>query len=97
MTTDKNNNLWVCHYDAGLISIYNLKGKKIHQISLPSKNITNCTFGGKFNNELYISTARQGMSKMEIRKLPLSGSIFKVKTNLTGKKQITFRSTIKKF
>jgi len=92
MTTDKNNNLWVCHYGAGIITVYNLKGKRIHKISIPAKNITNCTFGGKFNNELYISTARQGMSKKEIDQLPLSGSLFKVKTNLKGKKQIFFKS-----
>jgi len=94
MTTDKNNNLWVCHYDAGLISIYNLKGKKIHQISLPSKNITNCTFGGKFNNELYVTTARKGMKKNEIKKYPLSGSLFRIKTNLKGKKQTSFKPEI---
>ena len=97
MTTDKNNNLWVCHYDAGIISSYNSKGKKIHQICLPAKNITNCTFAGKFNNELYVSTARKGMKKNEIKKYPLSGSLFRIKTNLKGKKQISFKSEILRY
>tara|TARA_Y100000590_G_scaffold141115_1_gene161928 strand:- start:1523 stop:2335 length:813 start_codon:yes stop_codon:yes gene_type:complete len=92
MTTDKNNNLWVCHYGTGTISVYNLMGKKIHEILIPAQNITNCAFGGKFNNELFISTARQGMSKNQINKYPLSGSLFRVKTNSIGKKQILFAS-----
>ena len=94
MTTDKNNNLWVCHYGSGTISVYNLLGKKIHKIFIPAKNITNCTFGGKSNNELFVSTARQGMSKNEIKNLSLSGSLFKIKTNSKGKKQQFFKSKI---
>ena len=92
MTTDNKNNLWVCHYNGGLISVYDLRGHKIHQIHLPAKNITNCTFGGFHNNELFISTALKGMKKNEIRKLSLSGGLFKVKTNLKGKKTNFFKT-----
>ena len=93
MTTDNNNNLWVCRYNGRGIFVYDLNGDKIHQILLPAKNITNCTFGGQLNNELFISTARKGMKTNEIKKYPLSGSLFKVKTNLKGKKSNTFKTT----
>ena len=95
MTTDKKNNLWVCHYGTGIISVYNSKGKKIYQFSLPVKNVTNCIFGGKSNNELYITTARKGMKKKDLKKYPLSGSLFKVKTNLKGKNQTLFKTALK--
>ena len=91
MTTDNKNNLWVCHYNGGLISVYDLKGNKVHQIHLPAKNITNCTFGGLHNSELFISTALKGMKKNEIRKQPLSGCLFKIRTNLKGKKTNLFK------
>jgi len=97
MTTDIRNNLWVCHYRGARISVYDLSGSKIHQINLPAKNITNCTFGGSANNELFISTARKGMKAKEIKKYSLSGSLFKVKTNLKGKKTISFKSAISVF
>jgi len=90
MTTDIKNNLWVCHYRGACISVYNKKGRKIHKIYFPAKNITNCTFGGIHNNELFISTALKGMKKNEIKKFPLSGNLFKVKTNTRGKKLFTF-------
>ena len=92
MTTDVKNNLWVCHYGGGCISVYNLKAIKIHKINLPAKNITNCTFGGSKNNELYISTARKGLKTNELKKYPLSGSLFKIKINIKGKKTISFKS-----
>ena len=91
MTTDIKNNLWVCHYGGGCISVYNLKGKKIHKIYLPAKNITNCTFGGPKNNELYVSTARKGLKIVEIKKYPLSGSLFKMRTNIKGKSTQSFK------
>ena len=97
MTTDIRNNLWVCHYRGASISVYDLRGNKIHQINFPAKNITNCTFGGSNNNELFISTARKGMKAKEIKKYSLSGSLFKVKTNLKGKKTISFKSAILAF
>ncbi len=92
MTTDIKNNLWVCHYGGACISVYNLRAKKIHKISLPAKNITNCTFAGQKNNELYISTARKGLKSRDLNKYPLSGSLFKVKINLKGKKSVSFKA-----
>ncbi len=50
--------------------------------------------GGLNNKELYISTARKGMSKKEVNKFPLSGSLFKVTTNIKGKKTKSFKALI---
>ena len=84
MTVDKFKNLWVCHFGGSSISVLSQKGVKIHKINLPVKNITNCTFGGKNNNDLFISTARKSLKKNELLKYKLSGSLFKVKTNIKG-------------
>ena len=74
----------VCHFGACCVSVFNQKGKKIHTIDLPAKNITNCTFGGKNNSDLFISTARKSMSKTDLKKFKFSGSLFRVKTNMKG-------------
>jgi len=92
MTTDIENNLWICHYRGAKISVYDFTGNEIHKINIPAKNITNCSFGGSGNNELFISTARKDMKEHEIKKYPLSGSLFKVKTNLKGKKPVSFKA-----
>ena len=91
MTLDKNNNLWICHYHGACISVYDLKGRNIHHINIPAKNITNCTFGGNDNKDLFITTAYKNMNFVDLKKYPLSGSLFKVKTNIEGKKTFTFK------
>ena len=84
MTIDHFSNLWVCHFGGACISVFNKKGKKIHKIKLPAKNITNCTFGGSKNSDLYITSALKGLKKLDIKKYNLSGSLFKIKTNTKG-------------
>ena len=76
MTLDNKKNLWVCHFNGACISIFNKKGKKIHKINFPAKNITNCTFGGKNNKELFVSSATKSMSKKDYKKYRYSGSFF---------------------
>jgi len=84
MTLDKNNNLWVAHFHGACISVFNSKAKLIHKIKFPAKNVTNCTFGGQNNSELFVTTATKGMSKAEMRKFSYSGYLFSVKTNTKG-------------
>ena len=91
MTIDNKNNLWVCHYGGACITVYNSRGKKIHKIDLPAKNITNCSFGGVNNSELFITSAIKGLKKSDIKKYNLSGSLFKVKTNCKGITSKSFR------
>ena len=85
MTLDNKKNLWVCHFNGACISIFNKKGKKIHKINFPAKNITNCTFGGKNNKELFVSSATKSMLKKDYKNYRYSGSFFSVKTNMSGK------------
>ena len=84
MTLDSRKNLWVCHYRGSCISVFNKSGKKIHSINFPVKNITNCTFGGYKNSELFVTTAKKGLKKKDMSANSLSGSLFKVQTNVTG-------------
>ena len=91
MTIDNKKNLWVCHFHGACISVFNTKGKKLHKINFPAKNITNCTFGGQKNNDLFISSATKSMSKKDYKKYRYSGSFFSVKTNMKGKLSKSFR------
>ena len=84
MTLDKKNNLWTCHFGGACISVFNKTGKKIHKIDLPAKNITNCTFGGSNNSELFVSSAKKSLNKKDLRQFKLSGSLFRIKTNVNG-------------
>ncbi len=47
-------------------------------------------FGGKDMNELYITSARKGMSEENLKKYPLSGGLFKVITKTEGMRTFEF-------
>ena len=94
MTLDNKKNLWVCHFNGACISIFNKNGKKIHKINFPAKNITNCTFGGPNNNELFVSSATKSMSKKDQKKYKYSGSFFSVKTNMKGKLSKSYKISL---
>ena len=64
--------------------MFNHKAELIHKIKFPAKNITNCTFGGQNNNELFVTSATKGMNSADLRKFRYSGSLFSVKTNCKG-------------
>jgi len=90
MTLDKKHNLWVGHYNGGCISVFNKNGKRIHRIDLPAKNITNCTFGGKKNSELFVTSAIKGMKTGDFKKYKFPGRLFKIQTNANGINQKKF-------
>ncbi len=94
MTIDSKKNLWVCHFHGACISVFNKQGKKIHKIDFPAKNITNCTFGGPSNNELFVSSATRSMSKKDKKKYRYSGSFFSVKTNMKGKLSKSYKTSL---
>ena len=84
MTLDRDKNLWVAHFHGACVSIFNKNANLIHKISLPAKNITNCTFGGENNKEVFITSARKGMNTADLQKFKYSGSLFSVKSNING-------------
>ena len=51
---------------------------------MPVPNVASCTFGGIWDSRLFISTALDGLSDMERREYPLSGSVFVVDVPKVG-------------
>lgn len=80
MTMDAEGMLWVAHWGGWQVTRWNpLTGKKLSSIKLPVAKITSCTFGGADFTDLYISSARVGLSETELAQQPLAGSLFVVK------------------
>ena len=90
MTLDRNKNLWVATYGGAKLLVFNKNGKLKHTVKFPAKNITNCTFGGKNNTEIFVTTAKKSMNKSELQRYSFSGSLFSVKSNIKGLNQKKF-------
>ena len=85
MTSDTQGNLWIACWGGAQITKWNPNtGQLLEQIPVPALQTSSCVFGGKNMNELYITSARVGMSAADLKKYPLSGGLFKVVTNVEG-------------
>ena len=77
MTIDNEGMLWIAHWDGWQITRWNPgTGKKIHSLKLPVAKITSCMFGGNNLEDLYITTAKVGLTENELKQQPLAGSLF---------------------
>lgn len=85
MTIDSNGNIWVAMWGGFAVLCINPNdGKIVDKIVLPVPNVSSCSFGGSDLKTLIITTAKQGLSKNELLKYPLSGKIFFVKLSIPG-------------
>jgi len=85
MTSDTEGNLWIAMWGGAQVTRWNPNtGQLLEQISIPALQSSCPVFGGKSRNELYVTSARKGMSEADLNKYPLSGGLFKVETKYEG-------------
>ena len=91
MTTDADGNLWVALWGGAAITVWNPENGELRQkIDFPAKNVSSCAFGGAGLNELYITTARKGLTQAELQAYPASGNLFRIQTDVTGSPTFAF-------
>lgn len=80
MTIDSEGMLWIAIWNGWKVVRFNpLTGQKISEISLPAAQITSCTFGGKDLTDLYITSAKTGLTPEQLKEQPHAGSLFVIK------------------
>jgi sugar lactone lactonase YvrE len=77
MTIDNEGMLWIAHWDGWQVTRWDpLRGEKLCRVKLPVAKVTSCTFGGEKLEDLYITSAKVGLTKEQSAKQPLAGSLF---------------------
>jgi len=85
MTQDTEGMLWIAHWGGGKITRWNPRtGACLGTLRLPVSNVTSCTFGGSELDELYITTAREGLSDEQLELEPYAGGVFRIKVKSKG-------------
>jgi sugar lactone lactonase YvrE len=80
MTIDQEGMLWIGHWDGWQVTRWNpLTAEKLGSIKVPAGRVTSCTFGGDNLDDLYITTARVGLTEEALALQPLAGELFVVK------------------
>lgn len=85
MTSDSDGNLWIAMWGGAQVTKWDpATGQLLESIPVPALQTSSCVFGGQGMNELYVTSARVGMSEADLKKYPLSGGLFKVETKCEG-------------
>ncbi|MFI5871468.1 SMP-30/gluconolactonase/LRE family protein [Streptomyces sp. NPDC051445] len=74
LTVDADGCVWVALWDGGAVRRYTPEGELDRVIVLPTPRITACAFGGAGLTDLYITTARVGLTSPH----PVAGSLLVV-------------------
>lgn len=86
LTVDADGCVWVALWDGGAVRRYTPAGTLDRTITLPTVRPTACAFGGPDLTDLYITTARTGLSSPH----PMSGSLLVVPAAGKGVAQPAF-------
>jgi sugar lactone lactonase YvrE len=80
MTIDTEGMLWIAHWDGWQITRWDPNtGEKLSHIKLPVSRVTSCTFGGPELTDLFITSARIGLTDEALKEQPLAGALFVIR------------------
>ena len=89
MTIDADGKLWIAHWGGWQVTRWDpTSGNKIENINLPVSQVTSICFGGAHFDQMYITSARRGLTEEQLTREPLAGATFQVRN--TGYKGLPF-------
>jgi sugar lactone lactonase YvrE len=90
LTIDAEGHLWLALWGGGCVRRYAPDGELRQTVELPAELVTSLCFGGAELDELFITTARDGLSDAELAVQPLAGSVFRWRPGVRGLAPLTF-------
>ena len=84
LCVDSEGHIWVAFWDGRAVRRYHPEGRLELAIEIPASRVTSCTFGGHALDELFITTARYGLSPTQLRDEPAAGGIFRCRPGVIG-------------
>jgi sugar lactone lactonase YvrE len=76
MAVDAQGYIWVALWGGAAIRRFAPDGTLDRVVEIPAKQVTSCVFAGRDLTDLYITSAREGLSEAELRAYPHSGALF---------------------
>jgi sugar lactone lactonase YvrE len=77
MTVDSEGMLWIALWSGWQVSRWNPNtGERLYTLHLPVSLVTSCIFGGPELKDLYITTAKRGLTDEDLKTQPLAGCLF---------------------
>jgi sugar lactone lactonase YvrE len=84
MTVDLEGFVWVAFLEGSALRRIAPDGCVVAVVGLPVSLVTSCAFGGDDLADLYVTTARSGLSEQKLRDEPHAGGVFRFRPDVGG-------------
>lgn len=85
MAADAEGMLWVALWGGASLTRWDpATGRLLERVPFPALNVTSCAFGGPDGSDLYVTSARQGMTAAQLEQYPHSGGLFRLRPGIAG-------------
>jgi sugar lactone lactonase YvrE len=84
MAIDAEDCLWVAFWGGSSVRRFRPDGRPDLVLDLPATNVTSCAFGGPDLRDLYVTSARDGLSAAQLAAEPHAGAVFHTRTDVPG-------------
>lgn len=91
MAVDAAGDVWVATFGGWRIDRFDPAGHKVGEVRFPCANVTKLAFGGPDLRTVYATTARKGLSPLELAAQPLAGGLFTFRVETPGLPQHALR------
>lgn len=85
LTIDSTGHAWVALWGSGRVVRLSPDGEIVAEVKVPAPHTSSIAFGGADLRDLYITTAREDLDEDELAEFPLSGSVFRWRSEVTGR------------
>ncbi len=85
LTVDQEGMIWLALWDGACITRWDPRaGELLETYSFPAKRTTCCVFGGTDMNELYVTSAVEGLTEMDWQHYPHNGALMRQRMDVCG-------------
>ena len=84
MTVDEDGFLWVAFWGGSAVRRFDPEGMVASTMDFTVSQVTSCAFGGDDLSDLYVTTARDGLSEAQLAEQPLAGALFRLRPGVRG-------------
>jgi sugar lactone lactonase YvrE len=92
LVRDTGGGFWNGVNDSGKVVHWDADGNRDVEFDVPAGHVTSVALGGPHLSTLYIATAREKLTELQLEDQPLSGSIFAIETATSGYPVRQFRT-----
>jgi len=92
LAVDAQGFVWGAHWGGWRITRYDPAGRIDRVIDLPVPQVTSVAFGGVGLDQMFVTTARFGLTEDQLNEAPLSGGLFMIDVGVAGLPEVPYKN-----